>query len=55
MTTSSRPPTLVVVPPEPDPDSQDRDLTDLEALERELHALERELDSVDGAPDDDDA
>lgn len=30
----------------------DRDLKDLEALERELAALERELEVVDGAPED---
>jgi hypothetical protein len=34
----------------PEPDSeQDRDLADLEALERELAALERELEIVDGS------
>jgi hypothetical protein len=49
--------------PEPQPDAQpspqsdqepvqDRDLTDLEALERELAALEHELEIVDGTPGD---
>jgi len=41
------------VTPEPDPNTQDRDLGDLEALERELAALEHELEVVDGAPGDD--
>jgi hypothetical protein len=42
------------VPPDPDAEAteQDRDLSDLEALERELAALERELEVVDGAPED---
>jgi hypothetical protein len=40
------------VGPEPEPE-QDRDLTDLEALERELAALEHELEIVDGTPGDD--
>jgi hypothetical protein len=44
--------TLTHVGPEPEPE-QDRDLTDLEALERELAALERELEVVDGTPGDD--
>ena len=39
--------------PEPEPDAQDRDLGDLEALERELAALEHELEIVDGASEDD--
>jgi hypothetical protein len=39
-----------VVGPEPEPE-QDRDVTDLEALERELAALEHELEIVDGAQD----
>ena len=45
--------------PEPHPEAQegqdpeqDRDLTDLEALERELAALEHELEIVDGTPGD---
>lgn len=41
---------------QPQPESgtdQDRDLTDLEALERELAALEHELEIVDGTPGDD--
>jgi hypothetical protein len=38
--------------PQPEPE-QDRDLTELEALERELAALEHELEIVDGAPGDD--
>jgi hypothetical protein len=39
---------MSIVGPEPEPE-QDRDLTDLEALERELAALEHELDIVDGS------
>jgi hypothetical protein len=38
--------------PQPEPE-QDRDLTELEALERELAALEHELEIVDGASSDD--
>ena len=34
---------------------KDRDLTDLEELERELAALEHELEIVDGAPADEHA
>jgi hypothetical protein len=39
---------MSVVGPGPEQE-QDRDLTDLEALERELAALEHELDTVDGS------
>jgi hypothetical protein len=38
--------------PQPEPE-QDRDLAELEALERELAALEHELEIVDGASGDD--
>jgi hypothetical protein len=46
----TRPETQPVAESDPE---QDRDLTDLEALERELAALEHELEIVDGAPGDD--
>ncbi len=44
-------PTLVCMGREPSP-GKDRDLNDLEDLERELAALEHELEIVDGTPDD---
>jgi hypothetical protein len=42
--------TLAVMERDPEVE-QDRDLTDLEALERELAVLERELETVDGSAD----